>query len=443
MGRQVRIRDLTDEARIRPIHLLILGICFLTAVVDGFDNQAIGFSAPAIASDLDVPLARFGTVFSTGQIGLLMGAVALGRLGDRIGRRRALIVCTLVFAIFTAATPLARTVTQLSVLRFICGLGLGGAMPCFLTLVSEYAPRTHKALATGLLWSGYPTGGVIGGLLGSQLLSHGSWHMIFYLGGGASLLVAILQWLFLPESLQFLTLRDAKPERINRIAAHLAPERDFAGVRFVADASVGERARARDVFAEGRAIPTFLLWLPLFLAFMMTTFMVLWMPGLLKTSGMPIATAALIQALFNFSSLTSQASAGYLLDKAGPYRVLPLAYGALAVAFVVLALSLQLLPVVAAVVMAIGFLEGLAIAGMLYLTTSLYPSQVRSTGVGLAMGVGRSGQVVGSLLIGGLMAEGVSVQWTILSMSVAPAIALVCVVLLGLTVRALRGSPGG
>jgi AAHS family 4-hydroxybenzoate transporter-like MFS transporter len=427
VGRQVHIRDLTDDARITSLHILTLTICFLTAVVDGLDNQAIGFSAPAIAIDLGFALARFGVVFSAGTIGTLVGAVVLGRLADRIGRRPALMLCTVLFAAFTGALIFARTVTELSLLRFVGGLGLGGAMPCFLTLVSEYAPKARKALATGLIWCGYPAGGVIGGLIGSQLLPSHGWRAIFYLGSGLAFLVALLQWLWLPESLQFMALHDAKPKRINRVAAQLAPGFNLEGVRFVADAPTAKLARVRDVFSEGRAIPTILLWIPLFVTFMMTTFMVLWMPGLLKTAGMPIATAALMLALGNFSSLPSQAMAGYFLDKIGPYRVLPLTYTALAIAVAILAFSLKVVPLVAASMVLIGFLQGPGITGMLYLTTSIYPSRVRSTGVGLAMGVGRSGQVVGSLVIGWIVAQGVAVKWTVLSMSVAPLIALVCV----------------
>src|SRR5580693_3142525 len=119
MSSQIHIRDLADEARVRPIHILILGVCFLTAIVDGLDNQIIGISAPAIAADLHFPLARFGAVFFAGTIGTLIGAVALGRLADWIGRRRALVFCTALFAILTLATTLARTASEISLLRFV------------------------------------------------------------------------------------------------------------------------------------------------------------------------------------------------------------------------------------------------------------------------------------------------------------------------------------
>src|SRR5262245_15919786 len=187
MSQTINVRELADEANVRPLHLLVLLICFLTAVVDGLDNQAIGFTAPAIAADLEISLASFGFVFSSGLIGTLLGAVVLGRLADRIGRRNSLMVCTLLFAVLTAATPLARTLAEISVLRFIGGLGLGGAMPCFLTLVSEYAPKARRGLAMGMLWCGYPLGGVLGGLIGSQLSLHDHWPVIFYLGGALAL----------------------------------------------------------------------------------------------------------------------------------------------------------------------------------------------------------------------------------------------------------------
>ena len=435
------IREFMDRSRIRPIHLIVLALCLLTAVTDGFDNQAIGYSAPAIAADLRVPVSRVGLVFSAGLTGTIIGAVALGRLGDRIGRRWAVIFCTALFGALTASIPMAKNLEELSILRFVAGLGLGGAMPSFLTLVSEYAPSTQRALATSLLWCGYPAGGMFAALLGSQLLAReGGWRAMFYFGGGLALLVAAVQLLLLPESLQFLVLRRRNPQRLKRLASRLAPEFDLEAVQFVADAPVGERARARvaDVFADGRAIPTFLLWIALCMTFMLLSFFVLWLPGLLKTSGIPIATTALLLALAGVATLPSQAAAGYVLDRLGPWRVLAPSYAGLAITVGILAFFSKILLIVAIAAVLIGFLQGPGIAGTLFLATSIYPPRVRSTGVGLAMSIARGGQVVGTLLIGGLVARGVSVRTTILTMSAAPAIALISVVLLGLSMRAGR-----
>jgi AAHS family 4-hydroxybenzoate transporter-like MFS transporter len=386
-------------------------------------------------------MSAFGAIFSAGTFGTLVGAMSLGRLADWIGRQRALIVCTLLFAVLTMATTLVHTATELSILRFAAGLGLGGAMPGFLTIVSEYAPRARKALFGGLLWCGYPVGGMIGGLVGAHAVAAYGWQTMFYLGGGLAFLIALLQALFLPESMQFLALKGGQDDRIRRIAARVAPELDLAQARFVADTPTGARAGIGEVFAEGRTASTVLLWIPLFFTFMISTFFVLWTPTLFKTAGMSISTAALMVALNNFAAIPSQATTGYLVDKAGPFRLLPITYGVLMVAIAVMAFSLKATPVVAAAMLVTGFLYGPGISGLLYIATALYPSKVRSTGVGLAMGVGRSGQVVGALVIGGALAKGYGAKLIILGMCAPPLIALVCIALLGLSLRG--GGPLG
>ena len=433
----VNVRTLTDEARIRPIHLLVVAICFVTALVDGLDSQVIGFSAPAIAADLNIPLSAFGVIFSAGTAGTLIGAMALGRLADRMGRQKALTIFTVAFGVLTLATPLARNTTELSIMRFAGGLGLGAAMPVFLTLMSEYAPKSRRALATGVLWCGYPTGGMVGSLAGSQIVPAYGWEIMFYVGGALALIVAFTQWLLLPESLQFLAMKGGEDERIRRIAAKVEPNVNLTRSTFVADSPAGQRASIREVFTDGRTIATVLLCIPLFLTFMISNFFVLWSPGLLKTAGLPLATAALMVALNNFAAIPSQAITGYFIDKAGPFRMVPVAFGVTAVVIAVLAFSLKLVPVVAVAMLMIGLLQGPCIAGMLFLATSIYPSKVRATGVGLAMGIGRSGQVFGAMLIGGLLAQGAAPKWIFLGMATPPLIALVCVVLLGIRLRAV------
>jgi AAHS family 4-hydroxybenzoate transporter-like MFS transporter len=436
MTDQVNVRDLTDAARIRPIHILVVAICFATAIVDGLDNQVIGFSAPAIAADLGIPLSAFGAIFSAGTVGTLIGAMGLGRLADRFGRQRALTLYTLSFAVLTMATPLANTTVELSIMRFLGGLGLGGAMPVFLTLVSEYAPKSRRALATGVLWCGYPTGGMIGSLLGSQVVSRYGWESMFFVGGALGVAVAVLQWLMLPESLQFLAMKGGQDDRIRTIAAKVEPGADLTEAQFVADTPVGERAAMSEVFAEGRTGATVLLWIPLFLTFMISNFFVLWSPGLLRSAGLPLSTAALMVALNNFAAIPSQAATGYFIDRTGPFRMVPVAFGILAVVIAAMSFSLTTVPIVAAAMLAVGLLQGPCIAGMLFLATSIYPSKVRATGVGLAMGIGRSGQVIGAMLIGGVLAQGATPQWVFLGMATPPVIALVCVLLLGLRLRA-------
>ena len=431
MTERIEVRTFLDNAGLQPFHFLILGICFMTSLVDGLDTQAIGFSAPAIAHAHGLPLASFGIIFSANTIATLLGAALLGPLADRLGRRPMLMVCTIIIAIFTALTPHGDTVVELSIIRFIGGIGLGGAIPCYLTLVSEYAPKKHKGFATGLLWAGYPLGGMIGALLGSYYLAAGGWEMIFYIGGALALLAALLQFMFLPESLHVLVAQSTSKSQNHRIARKLYPERTDTDFEFSTDTKKTKTAPIADVFSEQRTYPTILIWVALFMTFMLTKFMVLWMPGLLEAAGMTLSTAALMLALANFASLPSMIASGFLLDRVGPYRVLPVAYGLLAIAIGVLAVSLSALPVVAATVVVIGFLQGPGIAGMLHITASQYPLKIRSSGVGLAMGVGRSGQVASSAIVGWLLVLGFGVRPTVMVMAIPPLVALICVVMLG------------
>jgi MFS transporter, AAHS family, 4-hydroxybenzoate transporter len=435
----INVRELAEKSRVTGFHLQILAVCFATAVVDGLDNQVIGFSATSISAALHIPLSAFGAVFSAGTTGALLGAASLGMLADRMGRQKALMLCTLLFTAFTLITPLARSAPELIGLRFMAGLGLGGAMPGFLTLVSEYAPRSRRALATGVLWSGYAVGGMTGGLIGSFVLPHFGWKAMFFLGGGLAFAVALAQWRLLPESLQFLVLRSKADARIMALARRLAPGLDVSQVEFIADKpALGQpKGTLVEIFSDGRALSTVLLWVPLFFTFMIANFFVLWSPALFKTAGLSLSTAALMVALNNFATVPSQAVSGYLIDKTSPFRLLPVAYGLMSLVIGILAFSLHATPLVAIAMLSIGFLQGPGLAGMLFLATSIYPARIRSTGVGWATGVGRSGQIVGALVIGGLVARGVAPNWIIFGMCAPPLLALICILLLGVAVRRL------
>jgi AAHS family 4-hydroxybenzoate transporter-like MFS transporter len=438
----IRVQDLVDNSRFGTFQRFILIICFATAVVDGIDNQVIGFSAPAIAAALHIPLSAFGAIFSAGTLGGLIGAASLGTFADRIGRQRSLLICTLLFATLTLATPLARSTSELFALRLLAGLGLGGAMPGFLTLVSEYSPKRHRGFAIGLLWCGYPVGGVVGGLSGSFLLPHFGWKAMFLLGGGLAIVVAAAQWRFLPESLQFLARREDARERVRSLAGRLAPTLDLTQTQFISDVTDPMRSKTSiaEIFTGGRAICTLLLWSALFFTFMITNFFVLWAPALLKTAGLPFSTVALMLALNNFAGVVGQVGSGYLVDKTSPFRVIAIAYGCQAIATGILAVSIHTPPIVGMTMVVIGLLGGPGIAGTLFLATSIYPSHIRSTGVGWATSVGRTGQVVGALIIGALLARGFLPREIFLGMCTPPLIALGCVALLGMAVRRLPAS---
>jgi AAHS family 4-hydroxybenzoate transporter-like MFS transporter len=437
-GIRVDVRELTETAPLGALHVRVLAICFATAVIDGLDNQAIGFSAASIGRDLGIALGSFGPVFASGVLGGLLGAVSLGMLADRIGRKKALILCTLLFAGFTLCTAFASSVRELLALRFLAGLGLGGAMPGFLSIASEYSPQSRRALATGILWCGYPVGGMIGGIVGSYLIPLSGWRAVFYLGAALGALVALIQWTSLPESLHYLALRGRDDAKVRKIAMRLVPKLNLEHASFFIDAKVDAARRPlREIFADGRALPTLAVWMVLFLTFLASNFFVVWAPPLLKRAGLSVSTAALMLSLWNLACIPSQATTGYLVDRIGPFRLLPVTYAALGLSLGLLGLFVSNVPAVAVLMMASGFLVGPAIAGMLFVATVLYPSQIRSTGVGWALGIGRSGQICGSLLIGAMVNTGLGAGTIITRMAIVPWVACAFVLLLAAALRRL------
>jgi AAHS family 4-hydroxybenzoate transporter-like MFS transporter len=169
----VNVTSLIDDYPLGGLQIRVLVLCGLVALLDGMDLQSIGLAAPSIARALQVEPRAFGAVFSAALLGLMLGAFILGPMADRFGRKRILVASTLTFGVFTIGTALAGSFATLLIVRFLTGLGLGGAMPGFISLASEYAPRRIRALLVTVLWAGFPLGGLVGGVLAAWLIPRG------------------------------------------------------------------------------------------------------------------------------------------------------------------------------------------------------------------------------------------------------------------------------
>ncbi len=207
-SRTVDITALIDAHPLGALQRRVLALCGLAALLDGLDLQSIGLAAPGIIASLHVPPRAFGLVFSAALLGLMLGAFGLGPRAARPGRRRILIGALVVFGVFTFATAAATSFPALLGFRFLAGIGLGGAMPSFIALGTEYSPRRLRTISVALLWAGFPLGGVVGGLLGARLIPAFGWPSLFYVGGVLPLLLALLLVVALPESIGFLVARD-------------------------------------------------------------------------------------------------------------------------------------------------------------------------------------------------------------------------------------------
>ena len=204
------VTDLIDRRPLSPLQIRVFLLGTLVILFDGANTISISVAAPSIAAALKLPISAFGPIFSAGQAGLLIGALALGPLADRWGRKALVIASTLIFGIFSLFTPWAASFDQLFMFRLLAGIGLGGAAPNVVALASEYAPKRMRSSLVTLMWAAFPLGGVLIGLMGAGSLD---WQMIFYIGGAVPIAVSLLLLSSLPESPTFLIMRGGDTRR--------------------------------------------------------------------------------------------------------------------------------------------------------------------------------------------------------------------------------------
>ena len=384
-----------DEAPLGLVQIRIFLICSFVMFFDGFDTQAIGYVAPLLAQATHASLASFGIIFSIGLAGAASGAFLFGPLGDYFGRRWLLVIACAAFATFSLGTVFVTSTTELMFVRFLTGLGLGGAVPTSLALVSEYAPKRFKAWSMTAMFAAFPLGGFVGGLAASILVSRFGWQSVFLAGGIAPAFACIAIALWVPESAQYLASRRNR-DQPDQFASD--PDPHNHGVLKPSSSVLKQMLGAKQFRV------TLLLWVPFFLGFMVVLSVVLWGPSLLRETGMPLSVATLIFAIHFLGGFVGTAFSGYLVDRFGAKRVIVPAFlvGAICLgSFGFLIWSPLALCVIA---FFCGVLLAGASNGLLPIAAALYPTHLRSTGIGWAMGAGRFGQLVGPMLIGLMVA---------------------------------------
>lgn len=441
----VNLTRLIDERPIGRTQIVTFVLCATVAFLDGLDSQSIGIAAPFIARALSLDKSQLGVVFSAAVIGAVLSAMLLGSLADRIGRKRVLIGSVALFGCGTIATAYATSYTSLLSWRVLSGVGLGGAVPCFLALASEYAPRRRRATITSLLWSAFPLGGMAGGFANAYLLRHFDWHVIFIVGGLVPLVLAVVLAAMLPESAGFLA--EGKGGRheasFDRLVARLGLP---TGVRYVVDTQRPKGAPLLHLFSDGRCMATALLSLTFFMAFGTLAVTVLWMPLLLRADGMQASDTAIVIGFHGLGALIGMAIVGRLIERFGGARVLVPSLIVGAVATFVTGYAGAELTAASIAVALIGVFVGLGASGAIALSVLFYPAQMRSTGVGWSMGMGRLGQVVAPIAVGALVQHGFTTAQVLIVVAIAPIVAALAIALMRvarlLPARGATSAPG-
>jgi AAHS family 4-hydroxybenzoate transporter-like MFS transporter len=405
------IEPLVDGQRFGRFGLELLALSFLAMFADGYDLAVMGFAAPALARAWHLPAAGLAPVLTASLVGILFGAPLLGGFGDRRGRRVAILVSLLLVGCATLATVAATGLGQVVVLRFVAGLGIGGLMPNAIALNSELVPRSRRATLVVLMFTGITVGGGAPGPVAAWLLPHYGWPVLFWVGGLVPLLVALLLYLRLPESVKFLALRPERAAELRRLLARMRPDVPLpAAVRFALAEPAAPGADRASVLLRGAfALITPLLWLCFATALMTNFFLNGWLPLIFEQVGMPPATAALASTLYHLGAAVGGVLVSLLLDRLG-FRAIAGLY-----ALAVLAVAAIGWPGLSHVAIT-GFaaLAGLGVLGAQFGNNAaaglLYPPPVKSRGVGWALAVGRIGSIAGPLLGGLMLALGLPLQ---------------------------------
>lgn len=395
----IDINETIDRIGVRRLAILVIGLCFCMMMCDGFDFVALSVAAPSILRHWHVLPSAMGIVFSITFIGLLVGSLFYGWLGDRLGRRFTIILGTCNFGLPVLLTVWAGNVEQLAILRFIAGIGMGGVVPIAYTLVSDYAPRRMRSTVTVVTNAGYSLGGVAAGIVAAALIKQYGWQSVFAVGAAASLVMGVVLAIWLPESPRYLAITEPASAKLRRLVARLIPDETIpADAVFVpGDAQETLSKPGASTFAQlfsgPRAWATTFLWLLFICDALGFFFLASWLPVVMERQGVAPSIASLTQSLFTFTGMVGGFTIMRFIDRFGPISVLalPIIGAPLEILMGTQGASLPL--VLFAVAGA-----GICLSGVHYavygIAVRFYPASIRGRGISSATVFGRAGGIV-------------------------------------------------
>jgi AAHS family 4-hydroxybenzoate transporter-like MFS transporter len=403
----LRLPDFVDERRVSRFQYGVITLCGLVMFLDGFDTQAISYMAPHIAKEWGLPTAVLGPIFSSALVGLMIGYLVLSPLSDRFGHKRVIVVAVAAFSVCTLAAVWSGGVTELMILRFLTGLGLGAAAPSCVAMTGEFSPKRLRATFVLAIYCGFSLGFVVAGLVAGWLIPIHGWRSMFWVGAFAPLVLVPLLLRYLPESPVFMLRRGQDLQRVHQVFRRIDPTiAPSESPRFdVAGEDAGKRAALSSLFTRDRVLGTALLWFVF--AINLAEFYALqsWLPTILAGLDYDMSVVVTTTTLTTVGGIAAAFITGPAMDRIGAYRTLGVFYlaGAVFVAVTGIAFGAPLW-----VLMIANFLAGCAISGgqksLIALAAVFYPASMRSTGVGWALGIGRIGGILGPIIVGAAIA---------------------------------------
>ncbi|NLB31854.1 MAG: MFS transporter [Alcaligenaceae bacterium] len=400
-------------------------LCLLIAIFDGFDTQAVAFTGPALIQAFNLGPGALGPVMAAGTVGMVLGAMFLGLLGDKLGRRPTILIGVALFGTTSLATAFATSTEQIIILRFLAGLGMGGVTPNILSLAAEYGPARMRGTIMTVVLLGLPTGAILGGLLAAQMLPTIGWQGIYVVGGVVPLALLVVLFFALPESMQYLASDKGRnnTEKIRKIINRIVKQPILEAVSFtVPDAEV--KSGIGSLFSPSLARNTIAIW-TIYLFNWVAWFMLLsWLPTVLRTAGLSAENAPMGTVTVNAVFVLCAIPLAILLPRVNTRLLLLVMF----IFGILLSIGLAYSGTNWTWVFILAGAGGLGIGGqqivLNYMVAQAYPTTLRATATGWAIAVGRIGAIIGSAS-GGWILESYGISGYYLSLALPLAIATV------------------
>ena len=414
----VYIRNIFSKGKRAGTQLVVIICSLVLNMLDGFDVVAMSFTVHSIGEQLEIAPNLLGMVFSAALAGMMAGAMFVAPYSDIIGRRKMILICVSTIGISMCLTAFVTSLWPLIILRGITGLGVGGMLASLAAITCEYAPDKYRNFSVMLITAGYPLGATLGGLIAAPLLPLYGWQSVFIVGGVATLIMGFIAFLYMPESLQFLLSRKGEQALtdINKILRRLSKP-ELEKFPQIESNSQQDKANVFSLLSRGRRNQTLILWTSFFFCFISLYFMTSWIPKLVVNAGMTESIGVYASTAFNGGAIIGIICLGWMSSRIGLSNLIGAFLSGSAITMIVFVIA-DGVNQLFFYLFVIGFLLQGGFVGLYAVAAKIYPTEIRTTGVGWAIGLGRFGAVVGPFVGGLLITSGVTMQTNFIIFSV-------------------------
>ncbi|MFC8562551.1 MFS transporter [Peribacillus frigoritolerans] len=404
--RSVIASDIIAVSKFNRFHLLVFLWCFYAIAFDGYEIAMYGVGLPWMMEEWDLTSIQAGAVGSYSLFGMMMGALILAPIADKHGRKNVLVICMILFSVFTLGAGIAPNLTWFTVMRFIAAIGMGALMPNVISLMTEYSPKQNRAIIVAAMYCGYSIGGILASLVGMYIIPYTDWRVLYFIGILPLLTLPIFMKQF-PESLSYYL---AKKEfgKVVEILNKVKPEGDFKETddfRLSEAEQRGKGSPVKKLFTNKRAFSTISIWMAVFCTLMMAYGLNTWLPKMMQDSGFSITSSLSFNLVLCLGQIGGSLIGGYYAGKIGHRKILVTLFFLGAVTFVALSATTNTIGVYLLI-----FMGGACTVGAMNLAnpyiTEYYPREIRTTGMGYSQAIGRIGSILAPTLIAFLLSTG-------------------------------------